>query len=77
MNESELVEKIKPDIVGKRVRLVHTNDPDTELRPGDMGTGCDITEIPFENIPIQLWIHWDSGSKLCLLDGVDSYDIVD
>lgn len=77
MSESELVEKIKSGIVGKRVRLVHTNDPDTDLRPGDMGTVCDITEIPFEDIPIQLWIHWDSGSKLYILDGVDIYDIVD
>lgn len=46
-----------PNEIGKRVRLVHTNDPYTRLKPNDEGTITDITELP-ENMGghRQIWI---------------------
>lgn len=64
-------------LVGRRVRLIHTEDPYTSLRSGDTGTITDVCELPFEDTPIQLWISWDSGVKLCLLEGIDRYDLLD
>ena len=34
---------VKPDIVGKRIELILTNDLSTDLKPGDRGTVVDIT----------------------------------
>lgn len=39
----------KPDVVGKRIELIHTNDPYTDLKPGDRGTVVDVTELPHED----------------------------
>ena len=57
---------------GRRVELVHTDDPYTKLRPGDRGTYefCLVQEPPMEN---QHSIKWDSGSNLSLLEGKDSF----
>jgi hypothetical protein len=56
---------------GQRIRLVHTSDPYTELRPGDLGT-----VHRHENHRID--IAWDSGSSLSmLLDSGDRIAIAD
>ncbi|MGA7542488.1 MAG: DUF4314 domain-containing protein [Nitrososphaeraceae archaeon] len=66
-----------PDIVGKRVELVHTDDPYTKLKPGDRDTASDISEIPFDNTPYQIWINWDNHVIFALLPGHDRYEIVE
>ena len=47
---------------GDRVALVHTDDPDTRLRPGDEGT---VTR--YDPKLGQLGVQWDSGSTLSML----------
>lgn len=56
--------------VGKRVELVHTADPYTNLKPGDQGTvqGIDDTGTYF--------VKWDNGSGLGLIPGVDEYRFI-
>lgn len=60
---------------GRRVELIHTDDPYTKLRPGDRGTYeyCLVQET-IEN---QHSIKWDSGSSLMLLQGKDSFKFVE
>ena len=49
---------------GDRIGLVHTDDSDTQLRPGDQGT-----VIRWDPAQGQLHIRWDSGSTLSMLPG--------
>lgn len=60
---------------GRRVELVHTNDPYTKLQAGSRGTYemC----IRQEEGGDQHCIHWDDGSNLMLIEGVDSFKFVD
>lgn len=55
---------------GRRVRLVHTTDCWTSLRPGDEGV------IKFVDDMGTLHIDWDSGSRLGLVDGADRWDVL-
>ncbi|MGI0001773.1 MAG: DUF4314 domain-containing protein, partial [Nitrososphaeraceae archaeon] len=64
---------IKPDVVGKRIKLIRTNDPYTDLKPGDRGTVVEVTELPYEDTPFKVWVQWDSGSRLAILEGRDDY----
>jgi hypothetical protein len=66
-----------PNIIGKRIELIYTDNPYTKLKPGDRGTVTDVTEIPFKDTPLQIWINWDSGSKLALLSGMDKFKILE
>ena len=62
-------------IIGKRIRLVHTDDPWTKLRPGDMGTISDVTFLPASmGGRMQVWVKWDSGSSLAMIEGKDDYE---
>nr|WP_294806915.1 DUF4314 domain-containing protein [uncultured Nitrososphaera sp.] len=63
--------------VGDRVELVFTNDPYTKLKAGDRGTVKSIDFLP-ESMggEPQIWIKWDSGSGLALIEGKDSYKVV-
>ena len=70
--------------IGCRIRLIMTDDPYTRLKSGDMGTITDVTEIPSFGNPDngieypkqrQIWVNWDSGSKLALIEGKDLYEI--
>ena len=68
---------MKP-LEGKRIKLVHTDDPWTKLKPGDMGTIKDITFLPSSmGGNMQIWISWDSGSSLAMIDGKDEYEVVE
>ena len=52
---------------GKRIRLEYTNDPHTRLKKGDEGT----VELIKKNESLkfdQMWVQWDSGSTLMLID---------
>jgi len=59
---------------GKRVRLVFTSDPYTQLKPGDLGTYQDCLIQPDGRH--QHSIQWDSGSTLMLIEGVDKFEFV-
>jgi hypothetical protein len=54
-------------VKGKRVRLVRTSDPYTQLKPGDEGTAEFIDDAG------TLSVKWDSGSSLGLISGEDSW----
>jgi len=60
---------------GTTIELIHSNDPYTELKRGDIGT---IELIKKNNgIENQIWVSWKSGSNLMLLQGKDSYAEID
>jgi hypothetical protein len=61
---------------GKRIKLIHTNDPYTELKSGDMGTIELINRLESEFIEPQIWVKWDNGSDLMLLEGIDKYEVI-
>lgn len=66
---------INYDDAGKRVEFVHSSDPYTKLKKGDLGT------IKFEVENDFAWsvsIDWDCGSSLSMLplEG-DSYRVVE
>ena len=63
---------------GDRVKLIETRDIFTRLKPGDMGTVKDVTHLP-DSIGGQktVWISWDSGSNLALIDGIDQWEAVE
>ena len=67
---------IKPDVVGKRIKLIRTNDPYTDLKPGDRGTVVDITELPYEDTPFKVLVQWDDGLRFAILEGHDDYRTV-
>jgi len=60
----------------KRIQLVSTNDPYTNLKPGDLGT-IEYIIRNSELIGDQISIQWDNGSNLMLLVGQDEYLIID
>ena len=55
---------------GKRVELVSTSDPYTNLKAGDRGTGEFVDDIG------TIHVAWDNGSMLGLVPGEDQYKIV-
>lgn len=61
--------------INDRIQLIHTDDPYTKLRPGDLGTvdfiGKDVT-----GKVNQIGVKWDNKSSLMMLPGVDSFMII-
>ena len=55
---------------GIRIELVHVNDIDTKLQPGDIGTVDHVDDIG------QIHILWDKGSRFALIPGEDSFRII-
>ena len=62
-----------------RVRLNHSDNKFTLLKPGDLGTVWDITTFNLmdEQQIRQVWIRWDNNIRLALLEGIDSFEIVE
>ena len=58
--------------VGDRVELVYMDDSLTSLKPGDQGTIYKIDKS--EEL---IWVNWDNGEQLALLEGYDKYRVVD
>lgn len=54
---------------GRRVELVHTNDPYTKLRPGAKGTYLFLLEQT-EAKKNEHHIKWDDGSHLSMIPGL-------
>ena len=65
---------VKPNVVGKRIKLIRTVDP--YLNPGDRGPVVDVSELPYEDMPFKVLVQWESGSRLPILEGRDDYRIV-
>jgi hypothetical protein len=61
---------MRRDLIGKRVRLVRTSDPYTNLKSGDEGVVDFIDDIG------TVFVKWDNGSGLGLVQGEDSYWVV-
>ncbi len=64
------IEAMRRDLIGKRVRLVRTTDPYTNLKSGDEGVVDHIDDIG------TVFVKWDNGSGLGLVQGEDSYWVV-
>ena len=63
--------------IGKRIKLINTNDPYTSLKPGDLGTVVDISRVDLPPKPFtQIWVEWDNGSNLALIMGEDSFEVL-
>lgn len=56
--------------VGKRVRLVYTSDPYTDIRMGELGT------VSFVDDTGTIFVDWDCGSRLGMIYGEDSISYV-
>jgi hypothetical protein len=67
---------IKPVVLGKRIELIHTDNPFSDLKPGDRGTVVDVSELSYEDKPSKVWVLWDSDSRLTILEGQDDYRMV-
>ena len=57
--------------VGDRIELMNINDLWTKLQKGSKGTVAKIEEE--QDL---IWIDWDNGEKLALLDGIDKFKVV-
>ena len=68
--------EIKPVVLGKRIELIRTDNPYADLKPGDSGTVVDVSELSYEDKPFKVWVLWDSGSRLTILEGHDDYRMV-
>lgn len=55
---------------GTRVRLVHTDDPYTRLKPGDEGVIIAVrstrSQLGNQEL-VEYWMKWDNGSKCTML----------
>ena len=57
--------------IGDRIELIEINDTWTKLEKGSKGTIKKIDEK--QDL---LWVDWDNGEKLAILDGVDIYRLI-
>jgi Domain of unknown function (DUF4314) len=53
--------------IGDRVRLIHTDNEFTLLKPSDLGTFSLMDEQQIR----QVWIQWDNNSQLALRERID------
>jgi hypothetical protein len=67
----------KPNLVGKRIELVFTDDLYTKLKPGDKGTVTSVDDTPFPDTPFQVSVKWDSGSNLMMIPPKDIFKVLD
>ena len=65
-------------MIGRRIRLIFTDDRYTKLRSGDESTITDVTTLPKEmGGNRQIWIRWDNGSSLAMIEGKDQFEILE
>jgi hypothetical protein len=58
---------MKGQLEDKRIELISTSDPHTNLRPGNQGT------VDFVDDMGTIHVIWDNGSTLGLVPGEDQY----
>ena len=61
---------MKKQLKGKRIELIYTSDPYTELKPGDRGN------VDFVDDMGTIHVTWDNGSTLGLVPDEDQYRFV-
>jgi len=59
--------------VGDRIELVNTTDELTKLTPGDKGKVIRIEGDPGDRL---IWVKWDRGIELGLLEEIDKFKII-
>jgi len=59
--------------IGDRIELDFINDSWTRLKPGDRGT---VVKIESESDETLVWVQWDNGERLALLDPIDKFNVV-
>lgn len=64
------VERMRYTLIGKRVRLIHTSDQYTLLKPGNEGKVVFIDDIG------TVFVDWDDGSSLGMVAGEDKYEVL-
>jgi hypothetical protein len=62
---------MKKQLKGKRIELIYTSDPYTNLKPGDRGTADFVDDMG------TIHVNWDNGSTLGLVTGEDKFRIID
>jgi len=65
--------------LGKRIKLIHTDDKFTDLKSGDTGTIDDVREVNFleDDNFTQFWVKWDRGGYLALIKDVDRFKVIE
>lgn len=58
--------------VRDRVELLFINDTWTKLQKGDKGTVFKIEN----GDDVLIWIEWDNGEQLALLEGIDKFKVI-
>ena len=59
--------------VGDTIELVYTNDELAKLQPGDRGV---VKEIEGEIGDRVIWIQWQKGQRLALLEEIDKFKVI-
>jgi fructose-1,6-bisphosphatase len=59
--------------IGDRIELIFINDSWTRLKPGNQGT---VTKIESETDETLIWVQWDNGEHLALLDPIDKFKVI-
>jgi len=59
--------------VGDRIELITMNDTWTKLEKGSRGI---VSKIEKEDDEAIIWVKWDNGEKLALLEGIDKFKVV-
>ncbi len=65
MKENKIVK------VGDKVELIETDDSWSKLKKGSRGIVFKI-----EKDQDLIWVEWDNGEKLALLEGIDKFKII-
>ena len=60
---------------GDRIELIAMNDTWTKLEQGSKGIVTKI-ENEEEDDEALIWVEWDNGEKLALINGIDKYKII-
>lgn len=60
----------KDEIVGKRVCLISTSDPYTNVAPNDFGIISHVDDAG------TIHVNWTNGSKLGLIPGIDFFEVM-
>lgn len=65
-------------LVGKRVKLVKTNDPYTDLANNEyIGTVYDVNKVNFDGGFTQIWCRFDNGSNFAIVpESGDIYEVL-
>jgi hypothetical protein len=71
---------------GDRIRLIHSDDP-SGIPKGEEGSVIYISEVTRSDVigapgtefllgRKKIWIDWDSGGRMALIEGVDEFEII-